>query len=526
VRSIDLRILGVMVATVAICGVIDGSLWRTVLAPTIAYRPAILFALTLVFGWRGFVCSQLVILTSFVLFLGWPGAIFITPMYALSHACALTVARKIARNEPWISGERSTLGFLAGAVLAPALPALLNILVLRVVGVPPRPGAPAALDSWLRGTAAIVALAPAVLVYCGSLKEWVRLQPRGERQQANGRRQWLELAAESLVWSVTLWITVEFKRYFELNITYLTFLPLLAFTLFRGLRLATLALAANAIIATTLWLQLDWASSFPAMDLRLLISIYSVTILVLAAVVDERERSRVQVASLLAAEAALRSSEERLRLATKATNDAIWDIDLKAGTISLNDTFSGLYGTPDSSHPWQFWANRIHPEDRALTVKEFEAAIEGSASSWSSEYRYRRVDGEWAHIYDRAYIAHDTSGKASRVIGAMQDLTEQKKSEAALRESEERFRRVFEEGPLGMALVSRDYRFERVNNALCRMVDYDQAELIKLSFIDVTHPEDVRADVDLAEQLFRGEIPFYRIHKRYVKKAVRSFGST
>ena len=366
----------------------------------------------------------------------------------------------------------------------------------------------------------MLSLAPAVLVYCsGPLKEWAGLQPRGERQQPISTRNWVELGVESLVWGATLWMTVEFKPLFGLNITYLTLLPLLALTLFRGLRLATLALAANAIIATTLWLQLHWANSFPAVDLRLLIAIYSTTILVLAAVVDERQRSRVQVASLIAAEAALRSSEERLRLATKATNDAIWDIDLKAGTVSWNDTYSGLYGRPDTADSWQFWIDHIHPEDRTRTVEGLQAAIAGGASSWSAEYRFRRVDGEWAYIYDRAYIAHDASGNASRVIGAMQDLTEKKKSEAALRESEERFRRVFEEGPLGLALIGKDYRFEKANSALCRMVDYDEVELLQLSFVDITHPDDVRADVDLAEQLFKREIPFYRIQKRYVKKS-------
>jgi PAS domain-containing protein len=197
-------------------------------------------------------------------------------------------------------------------------------------------------------------------------------------------------------------MTVEFKPLFGLNITYLTFLPLLALTLFRGLRLATLALAANAIIETTLWLQLHWANSFPAVDLRLLIAIYSTTILVLAAVVDERQRSRVQVASLIAAEAAVRSSEERLRLATKATNDAIWDIDLKAGTVSWNDTYFSSYGRPDSADSWQFWIDHIHPEDRTRTVEGLRAAIAGGASSWSAEYRFWRVDGEWAYIYDRA----------------------------------------------------------------------------------------------------------------------------
>jgi PAS domain S-box-containing protein len=509
-----------MVVCVGVCGVVDGSLWRTLLAPTIPYRPAILFGLTLVFGWRGFVWSQLLFLTSFTVFLGWRGAVYITPMYLLSHAGALIVARKLARDEPWLSRERSTLAFLAGAVLAPALPALLNALVLRVVGVPPRPGGPAALDIWLRGTAAIMSLVPAVLVYCsGPLKEWAGLQPEGERQQPISARNWVELAVESLVWASTFWMTVEFKARYGLNITYLTFLPLLASTLFRGLRWATMALAANTLIATTLWQQLHWASSFPALDLRLLIAIYSMTILVLASVADERQRSRVQVASLLAAEAALRSSEERMRLAIKATNDAIWDIDLKTGIVSWNETYSTHYGRPDTADSWQFWVDRIHPEDRTRVVNGFQAAIASGASSWCAEYRFRRVDGEWAYIYDRAYIARDASGKAWRVIGAMQDLTEQNKAAAALRESEERFRRVFEEGPLGLALVARDYRFEKVNSALCRMVDYDEAELVRLSFVDITHADDLRTDLELAEQLFKGEIPFYRIQKRYVKKS-------
>jgi len=217
-------------------------------------------------------------------------------------------------------------------------------------------------------------------------------------------------------------------------------------------------------------------------------------------------------------EAALRKSEERFRLATKATNDAIWDIDLKTGTVSLNDTYSMLYGKPETADSWQFWIDRIHPEDRDRTVDKFQTALACGATSWSAEYRYRRTDGEWAYIYDRAYIARDVSGNAWRVIGAMQDLTEQKKAEAALRESEERFRRVFEEGPLGLALVGRDFRFEKVNSALCQMVGYDERALSGMSFVDITHPDDVRADVELAEKLFKREIPFYRIQKRYVKK--------
>jgi PAS domain S-box-containing protein len=218
-------------------------------------------------------------------------------------------------------------------------------------------------------------------------------------------------------------------------------------------------------------------------------------------------------------EEALRESEERFRLATKATNDAIWDIDLKTGTVSWNDTYSVLYGRPpETSNSWQWWIDSIHSEDRERTVGDLRAAIASGASGWTCEYRFRWADGEWAHIYDRAYIARDASGSAWRVIGAMQDLTERKQVEATLRESEERFRRVFEEGPLGVALVGRDHRFLRVNGALCQMVGYSETELVQMSFPDITHPDDVRADAELAERLFRREIPFYRLQKRYVKK--------
>jgi len=102
--------------------------------------------------------------------------------------------------------------------------------------------------------------------------------------------------------------------------------------------------------------------------------------------------------------------------------------------------------------------------------------------------------------------------EADAARGAAEETAEE------LRESEDRFRKVFEEGPLGMALVGLDYRFQRVNRALCEMLGYSEDELRRLSFPDVTYPEDIDKDVRVTQRMLRGEIAFYQIEKRYVRK--------
>ena len=107
---------------------------------------------------------------------------------------------------------------------------------------------------------------------------------------------------------------------------------------------------------------------------------------------------------------------------------------------------------------------------------------------------------------------------AQHALREWEQLTGLKQAEAALRESEERFRKVFEEGPLGMALVGQDYRLVEVNPAFCLMLGYTEQELTAVAFPDITHPDDRNKDTALAEKLFRGDIPSYRIEKRYLKK--------
>ena len=93
----------------------------------------------------------------------------------------------------------------------------------------------------------------------------------------------------------------------------------------------------------------------------------------------------------------------------------------------------------------------------------------------------------------------------------VRDISERKRIERALQESEERFRLTIDEAPIGMALVALDGRFVRVNRALCEIVGYSSDELTGLTFQAITHPDDLDADLALAGQLARGEIPRYQL---------------
>ena len=112
------------------------------------------------------------------------------------------------------------------------------------------------------------------------------------------------------------------------------------------------------------------------------------------------------------------------------------------------------------------------------------------------------------------------SGKLA-IVGhliVLNDITEHKRAEETLRESEEHFRNIFEEAPIGMALVSLEGKVLQVNKAFCEMLRYKKQELTEYSLSEITHPDDVGKDGLLAVQMLKGAITSYKVEKRYLRK--------
>lgn len=169
--------------------------------------------------------------------------------------------------------------------------------------------------------------------------------------------------------------------------------------------------------------------------------------------IDEQKRN----------EQALRTSEARYRLVTRATNDVIWDWDLSTDELLWNETLETTFGYSPADVPpiIQFWYDHVHSEDRDRVVEGIHAVIDGGGETWSDGYRFLRTDGRYAEVLDRGIVNRDPSGTPLRMIGSMQDVTERRREEAErerllslARTERERLEQIFTAAPAVMAIYT------------------------------------------------------------------------
>ena len=137
----------------------------------------------------------------------------------------------------------------------------------------------------------------------------------------------------------------------------------------------------------------------------------------------------------IAAETALRESNERFNTAVRATSDVIWDLNLITESLWWNENFTKVFGYPreDVDRTVKSWYDATHPDDRDRVEAGMRRLIDSGGESWSDEYRFRRRDGSYAEVLDRGHVIRDSAGKAVRMIGAMEDVTSRKEGEEKMR---------------------------------------------------------------------------------------------
>lgn len=133
-------------------------------------------------------------------------------------------------------------------------------------------------------------------------------------------------------------------------------------------------------------------------------------------------------------ESEMTATAERFSAVARVTADAIWDWDLERDVIWWSDGIKTLFDLDwcDIVADGGLWIAHIHPDDRAATVESIYRAIDGEALEWSAEYRFMCQDGHYSDVNDKAVVIRNGDGRAVRMVGGMNDITERKRTLAAM----------------------------------------------------------------------------------------------
>jgi PAS domain S-box-containing protein len=159
-----------------------------------------------------------------------------------------------------------------------------------------------------------------------------------------------------------------------------------------------------------------------------------------------------------------------------------------------------------------------HPDDVDMINRQRSGLYEGRDESLRVEKRYLKKSGETVWVAITIVLERDAAGNPQYEIAVFDDITARKRAEAAVRESEERFRQTFELAASGMAHVTLDGHFLRVNRSLCQILGYTKDELVGRSVKELSHPEDRDLTDAERDRVREGEISSARFEKRYLRK--------
>ena len=217
-------------------------------------------------------------------------------------------------------------------------------------------------------------------------------------------------------------------------------------------------------------------------------------------------------------ETALREKERFLSESQRIAHIGGWRWDL-SGPIRWTDETYRVFGVSRETFTptLEAFIDLIHSEDQ-LAMRQWLKACAAGEKPETLEFRVRAPDGSVRVLSGCGEMIYDAANRPVGMAGTVQDVTEQKNLTRALFESEARCRSVFEHLPLGVAVLDRGGRYLITNAAWSRMTGYSPEELAQMNALDLTHPEDSAATLQVRAGSNAGTLEEYAVNKRYVRK--------
>ena len=215
---------------------------------------------------------------------------------------------------------------------------------------------------------------------------------------------------------------------------------------------------------------------------------------------------------------AKRREHQLLKEGQRITRMGYWEWDIVKGNLSWSEITKEIHEVPRDFVPDVEKGINFYKEGESRDkITELVTNALEKGEPFETELILVTAKGNEVWVESRARVDME-NGKAVRMYGTFQDISRRRKIEEQLRINEESFRGSFEHAAIGMAIISPEGEWLKVNKSVCHIVGYTRDELSKLTFADITHPEDIDSDLKLLVELVDGKRDSYQMEKRYIHK--------
>ncbi|MGI0492391.1 PAS domain-containing protein [Alkalinema pantanalense CENA528] len=229
--------------------------------------------------------------------------------------------------------------------------------------------------------------------------------------------------------------------------------------------------------------------------------------------------SHVDITDSKRAQEILRTNEERLQLALEGSGDGLWDWNIITDAVYLSPRWLEMLGYSVGELPGHVntWQHLIHPDDAAHVLATLQAHLKDSSIPYAFEYRMQHRSGEWRWIANYGkVVSRDAAGTPSRMVGIHRDITDRKQAEAALKESEARFRYLADHAPVLMLMTDANQHCIHFNQRWLKFTGRTLDQEVNHGWTDGIHPSDRALCLQTYANAFKTHQPFeleYRLRQ-------------
>lgn len=214
--------------------------------------------------------------------------------------------------------------------------------------------------------------------------------------------------------------------------------------------------------------------------------------------------------------AALRDSEYRFRNLNQQLPVGVFLVDIEGRCQYVNERWCQISGLTAEQAVGMPWMRFVHPDEREQVLRDWRTAVE-QESGFAADHRFRGPSGRVAWLSTHIVPLRDRASRIVSYLGVNVDIAGFKRTEETLRASETRFRNYFELSLVGVALTGPDKRWWEVNDRLCEILGYRREQLLRLSWAEQTHPDDLDVDIAQFERVMARRIDGYSLDKRFLR---------